>query len=243
MQYNSHSDSQDIISDITFLTGVGTTKYTLKDRTLSVNGALGIAWAIIFDSYGGWKFMDDNQSDASTGLPYADQTITSGTGLYALPTGTLTVDGAEIKVSASAPLTRLIAMTPEEFLQRGGDAAFPSNGVPLYYMLQGDILRLLPTPNFTLATALRVFFGAGMTNFISTDTTATPGFASVFHRYLSFSASYDWVSVRGPKDKAPGLLNNKLTYEKMMRDFYSKRFLDRFPHHIPPGPDIVELYS
>lgn len=243
MQFNSDADSQDIVSDISFLTGVDTTKFTLKNRTLAVNGALGIAWQIIFESYGGWKFMDDNQSDATTGLPYADQTITSGTGLYLLPTGTLTVDGVEFKPSASAPMQRLLPLTHEEFLQRGGDAAFPSNAVPLYYLIQGDVLRLLSTPNFTLASALRIFFSKAMTNFASTDTTAAPGFAGIFHRYLSISAAYDWVSMRGPKEKAPVLLNLKQDYEKRMRDFYSKRFKDRFPHRINAGPDIVEQFS
>jgi hypothetical protein len=239
MQWNSEADQQDLVSDITFWTGVDTTKYTLKARARSANAALGVAWMIIFESYGGAKFMDDNQSDTSSGLPYSDQTITSGTGLYPQPTGAVTIEGVEMMNVASTPLRPLFPMTHEEFMARGGDAAFPSNGVPQWYMWQGDVLRLLPIPNFTLASALRIFFGKAMTKFASTDTTASPGFAADFHRYLSISASLDWVSVRGPKDVVPTLTNLKLDYERRMRSYYAKRFMARMPNRIGAGVDIV----
>lgn len=250
MQFNSETNNQDIISDITFWTGVDTNKYTLKQRLLAVNEWSSTVWTWIFEAYGGWQFMDDNVSgvtgtatSGSNDVPYADQTITSGTALYGLPSGTLTVVGVEQKTTSGGPLVPLRNLTYEEFLDRGGDGSFPSTGVPEFYMLQGDVIRLLPSPNFTLATALRVFFDQGMSAFAIGDTAKVPGFASVFHRILSIGPSIDWVSAKGPANKLPNLIANRVDYERRLRSFYSKRFKARFPNRINPGNDLVDEYT
>lgn len=244
MQYNSETNNQDIISDISFWTGADLNSYSLKDRTRDVNETFREIWAIIFESYGGWKFMDDNISDASTGVPYTDQTITSGSGLFPLPTGALAVDGVQMKTTASGPLNPLKPITLEQFLDMGGDGAFPATGVPLYYLLQGDIGRLLPTPNFTLATALRVMFDQDISSFLTTDTTKVPGFAVTFHRMLSIGPSLNYCDMnKGLEAKAVKLQNRWNKYEVRLRDFYSKRFKALFPHRIPPAADLVEEFS
>lgn len=244
MQFNSEANNQDLISDISFRLGSGIdlNNYTLKDRTRNINTRLGMAWHSIFESYGGWKFMDDNQSDASSGLPYADQTITSGTGLYSIPSAALAIDSIEVKYTSGGVLTKIYPLSHEEFMQRGGDSSWSSNGTPLYYMLQGDIIRLLPTPNFTLATAMRVYFQKSMTAFTTSDSTATPGFASIFHHILSIGAALDYAQGRLPA-KVPGLTSAYNEVEARMRSFYAKRWRDREPKRIGAGSDIVEQYS
>lgn len=244
MQFNSEANNQDLISDIGFRLGSGIdlNNYKLVDRTRNINTRLGIAWTIIFENYGGWKFVDDNQSDAATGLPYADQTVTSGTGLYPIPSAALVIDSIEIKYASAGVLTKIFPLTHEEFMARGGDATWSSNGTPLYYMLQGDIIRLLPTPNYTLATALRVYFQKTMTAFATTDTTATAGFASIFHHILSIGAALDYAQGRLPS-KVTGLTNEWNALEARMGAFYAKRWRDRQPNKIGAGSDIVEMYS
>lgn len=244
LQFNSHATNQDIISDITFLLGgVGVADYSLIDRTRSVNAHFSRIWTIIFESYNGWKFMDDNTSDASTGVPYADQTITSGTSLYALPTGSLAIDGVAIKLTASNPLTNLYPLSYEEFLERGGDGYFFTNSTPQYYMLQGDILRILPTPNYTLASAIRVYFEQDIASFASTDTTKVPGFASPFHRMLSVGAALDFAVARNMADRVKMLTALLADYDLKLRSFYSKRFRDRFPHQMYTREDLVREFS
>lgn len=244
LQFNSHATNQDIISDITFWLGLDTNSFLINDRTRSVNGRYSLIWQMIFESYGGWKFMDDNVSDATTGVPYADLNIASGTGLVLLPTGTLVVNGAEIKLSSNSSLLKLRPITEEEFLKMGGDGAFPTSGTPMGYMLQGDVLRILPTPNFTLSAALRVFFDQGMSAFAASDTTKVPGFASIFHRMLSIGAALDYaLSHPGMGDKAVTLQNLWNDYEKRLRLFYSKRFKDRFPHRIGAGADLMQEFT
>lgn len=241
MQFSSVSNRGGIIEDITFLTGIDLNGYPILDRTRNVNERYRQVWFEIFETYGGWKFMDDNVSDASTGVPYATQNVTSGTGLYALPSGSLTVNGVEILTTSSGTFQRLQPITETEFLRMGGDGAFSSTGVPSWYLLQGDIIRLLPTPNFTVSSSLRVFFDQGITTFVSTDTTATPGFASPFHRALSVGASLDYAMVRGldKKNDLQALWNK---YISDIRAFYSKRWQDREPKSLSPRRDLVNEY-
>lgn len=240
MQFSDTTDKQGLIEDITFLLGVNTGNYSLADRTRNMNERYRMVWQMIFESYGGWKFMDDNVSDASTGVPYADQTITSSLGLYPFPVAGLTANGAAFKPTSASNFQKLLPLTHEEFMAMGGDGRFASNGVPVYYMLQGDIVRLLPTPNFTLASALRLYFDQGVSLFIATDTTKTPGFASIFHRMLSVGGSLDYALARQMQDKVVSLSNLWVDYERRLRGFYSKRFMDRFPNKIGPGHDLMD---
>lgn len=242
MQFSDTSTKQGLLEDITFLLGVDTGKYSTADRTRNINERNKLVWQMIFESYGGAKFMDDNVSNTTTGVPYADQTVTSGTGLYAQPSGALTIEGVQLKTTSASPFQPLAPLTHEEFMALGGDGHFSSNGIPTHYMWQGDVLRLLPTPNFTLASALRVHFGQGMTAFVAADTTATPGFASIFHRMLSIGAALDYALARGMSDKVAILSNLWNDYEARLRAFYSKRWMDRFPHRIGSGADIVEEF-
>lgn len=243
MQFSDTSTKQGLIEDITFLLGIDTNGYSLADRTRNINERFKVVWQMIFESYGGWQFIDDNTSDTSTGVPYADQTITSGTGLYSLPTGALTVRQVSI-VNSGGTREILSPLTPEEFLQIGGDASFTSTGVPTYYMLQGDILRLLPVPNFTVSsTGIRVYFDQGISAFAATDTTKVPGFASPFHRALSVGAALDFAIARNMDRHVVYLQALWQDYERRIKQFYSKRFLERFPQQIGSGQDLVEEFS
>lgn len=225
MQFNSDSDNQDIVSGITTMTGQDTNSFTLKQRAWFVNMVFDMIWQVIFEAYGGWKFMDDNVSDATTGVPYATQDITSGTGLYVLPTGALVVNGVEILLTSGGTFDPLTPLSEEEFLKMGGDGGFPSTGTPLYYMLQGDVIRLLPTPNFTLASALRTLFDQSISRFASTDTTKVPGFASPFHPALAVGASWQFCLTKpNLAAKAAGLERMWNNYIAQIKSHYSKRF-------------------
>lgn len=245
MQFNTNADQQDIVSDITFLTGVDTNKFPLKDRARSTNEWNRKVWSWIFECYDGWLHIDDNISGVTgTGdVPFADFTITSGTGLYVIPTGALTIGGVEIKTTSGGTFSTLHPMTHEQFIVRGGDGAFSATGVPVFYMLQGDVVRLLPTPNFTLATALRIFFEEGISAILSTDTTKTPGFASPFHRILSIGASLDWSIARDNQKKIMSLTRLAEDYEMRIKKFYSKRYKERQPKRISNSEDLVDAYS
>lgn len=242
MQYSDTSNLTGIIEDITFLLGLDTNAFSLKDRTRCVNERYRMVWQMIFESYGGWQFMDDNVSDASTGIPYADSNITSGTGLYTLPSAALTVKGVEIK-NTGGNWERLTPITFEEFQAMGADSTFTTNSSPTYYMLQGDVIRILPVPNYTQSSSLRVFFDQDISTFAYTDTTKVPGFASHLHRILSIGAALDYAMTHpGLEQKVASLGLLWAEYSRNIRSFYAQRFQDKSPGRVR-STDLLNEFS
>jgi hypothetical protein len=236
MVFSDTSGGQGLIQDITFLLGTDTNGFTIKDRTRSINSRYSMVLSMIFESYGGWQFIDDNTSDASTGVPYADTSLVSGTGLYTLPASAIAVNGVEILVNSQ--WKRLKALTLEQLMDMGGEGRFATNSTPVYYMLQGDVIRLLPIPNSSVTSGLRIYFDQDISTFAITDTTKVPGFASPFHRMLSIGASLDYAMSRGLKVTA-NLQNLWSDYEFRLRKFYAKRWKDRQPAKVSLRRDTL----
>lgn len=236
MVFSDSTTNQGLIQHMTFLLGIDVNAYPIQDRTRNINARYSMVWSMIFESYGGWQFIDDNTSDATTGVPYTDTNLVSGTGLYALPSAALTVNGVEVLINSN--WKRLKATTGEQLLDAGGDSIFPTNSVPDYYMVQGDVIRLLPVPNTSTTSGLRVYFDQGVSEFAYTDTTKTPGFASPFHPMLAVGAALDYAISRGVNKKAD-LQNLWNDYELRLRKFYSKRWKDRQPAKISVGRTVL----
>lgn len=238
MQFSDNTGGQGIIEDISFLLGADSNNYKIADRTRNVNERFRMVWDMIFESYGGWKWQDDN----ANANPYGDVNVSSGVGTGGLPTGTLTVREAQLKDS-SGVYHPLICITEEEYVAMGGDAVWNNQtGFPSYILFYEDTWKLLPSPNYTLAGALRIYFDADITTFATTDTTKVPGFASPYHRMLSIGAALDFAMARNLKDKAVFLQNLWNDYEKRLRGFYEKRYLARYPGRFNPGEDLMKTY-
>lgn len=238
MQFAQHATKQDLISDITFWTGVDLNAYKIEDRTRNCNEKLRLIWTIIRESYAGWMFIDDNTSNITTGVPYADQTLTSGTELYALPSEALTINSVWV-VNSGGTRERLHGISHEEYVQMGGDASFTTNAAPRFYILQGDVMRIKPTPNYTQAsTGLRIYFDPKVSVFATSDTTKTPGFSENFHRMISIGVSLDYAISKGLAKKND-LQNIWNDYEARLRTYYANRWQDRLPHRIGAGQDLM----
>lgn len=238
MQFSDTTTSQGLIQDISFLLGVDLNNYLIADRTRNINERFRMVWMMIFESYGGWKFQDDN----ANATPYTDVTVVSGTGTGALPTGALTIREAQLKDSNSV-YHRLTPISEQEYFDMGGDSRWNGmTGQPQYFLPYEDTWKLLPAPNYSLASALRIYFDPDITTFVYTDTTRVPGFASPFHRMLSIGAALDYALSRKLPDKVVYLQNLWNDYEKRLRDFYSKRYLARYPHRIMAGTDLMEEF-
>lgn len=251
MVFSDPSGKSGLIEDCTFLLGVDLNAYPIAERTRNINERFRMIWSIIFQAYGGWKFVDNNVANTTTGVPYADQNIVSGTGLYSLPSEALTVNGVEMKPAAGSTFQVLQPITEEQFLELGGDGRWSTDSVPYYYMLFGDVIRLLPSPNFSLASSLRVYFDQGISTFSVTDTTKTPGFDPTFHRALSVGAALDYAQARDLTNKVTYLQNlwNWYAGDQLngvpgaIEKFYVGRFRARMPNRISSSIDLVDEYS
>lgn len=243
MQFSGSTTKNDLISDITWLLGQDENAFKREDRTRCINERYRLIWTMIFQSYGGWKFMDDNISDTTTGLPYTDQTLTSGTALYSLPSESMSINSISVIGQGGSRQLSLKGISYEEYERMGGDAFNNSSAMPRYYIPQGDTIRLIPTPNYTVSNGLRIYFDQGISSFLPTDTTKVPGFNENFHRMLSIGAALDYAMARELKDKVAYLSNLWNDYEFRLKRFYASRWRNRRPANLGGGLDLTKEFS
>lgn len=224
MVFSDTTNLQGIVQDIDFNCNTDVNSYPLTHKTRNINERFRVVWSWIFESYGGWIWDDSNQTD----LPQATTGLTSSQGLYAVPTGTLSVQGVEVLTTGNV-WQKLVPITAEIIRQRDSMGDYlVTPGQPLYYRLIGESIQLYPAPNYTQASSLKVFFSRDISAFVPGDTTKTPGFASPFHRVLSVGASIDYCKAK-QLAQLQGLLLEWADFEKRIKAFYSSRYEEMFP--------------
>lgn len=186
-------------------------------------------WHMIFSAYGGWQYDDANQTD----LPAATATITADQTSYALPTGSLTVRGVEVK-NTGGVWSGLLPITEEQIRERQAMGEFyKTSSQPLFYQLVGQTVRIYPASNYTQSSSFKVFFDRGSVAFLTTDTTKEAGFASEYHDILPIGASIDALTIEQPDSSTLALLRAEYAdYEKKIKDFYQTKFSQMFPPRI-----------
>lgn len=235
MQFNSDSDSQDIVSLVGDMTGISTTS-ELKQITRACNEANKKIWTWIFESYGGWQYDDSN----NTNLPVATADLVANQVKYTLPSAALSVRALEYKNSNgdwhkidSLPIDLVNQHTSEKEWQ-------DSPSEPRWYSVLNGIIKLYPASDTARNQALRIQFDRGSTTFASTDTTKTPGFASEFHEAVSVGASYYIATNKSLKQV--GLLRERwVDFENRIKSYYAKRWQEEFPPKMRVN-DLVNEY-
>lgn len=235
MQYNSDSDSQDIVSAIGDATGLNTT-VDIKQITRAANQANKQIWSWIFSSYGGWQYDDSNNGD----LPVALATLEADQQKYTLPSTALAVRGLEYKNAGGdwvklhpVPIERL-----NQFVSENEWNDTPSE--PQWYSLLNGIIKLYPASDTKRTEGLRIQFDRGATTFASTDTTKTPGFATEFHEAVAVGASY--IIARNKSLPNLQLLQaDWIDYERRIKEFYVQRWDEQFPPKFETG-DTLKQY-
>lgn len=221
--------------------GTDSTAFTAANMTLSMIAAMDRVVSVINRIVYGWQWDDTNQTD----LPVAKTTITSGQGDYSIATAHLTIDRIEIKDS-SGNWHRLKQIDQQE-LKRDKDyplavgestrtGAYKStNGIPEEYDVVGSSIILYPTPNFTQATSLFVYFTRGAKHFDfatgqftdSTGSTASsPGFSSLFHDLLAHWCAWDYCKLYNPP-LASALFATIGLLESTLQDDFGNRNRDK----------------
>lgn len=213
--------------DINFLCGSTSGTYTDTDKVRNINIAYHDVAQLIWDSADGWSYDDKN----NTTVPRAYTTLVHNTQDYAIPTTAQRINRIEVKDSSSNWLKLTPIDSPDivgalpEFL--GG-----SLGTPRYYDLIGNRIMLYPAPHsgyVTTASGMCVYVDKDVTEFAVTGT-GTPGFATPFHRILSYAASIDFVQDETHKNS---LIKQKQRLEQALARFYSRRSTE-LPTRIKP---------
>jgi hypothetical protein len=205
-------------SDIDFLCGSTSATYSPTNKRRNLNIAYRDVARIIWESDGAWRYDDAN----ATTLPKAVTDLVHSQQDYTIPTTALRVARVEVKDTTGnwlklRPLdTTEVSIGLPEFI--GGET-----GTPLYYELQGSSVLLYPTPSsasVTLTNGLTLYVDRDVTDLALTATTTQPGFASPFHRILSYAAAIDFTQ---DQQQRQFLAIQKERLEQGMIRFYSKR--------------------
>lgn len=217
----------EIKADINFLCGSTSATYLNSDKVRNANVAYNDVARLIWESDGTWAFDDKNNTDT----PIAYRTIANASGNYLIPTTALRIKNVEVKNAngdwfVMKPITLdEIQVSPEEFLS--------GTGMPLYYMLEGNEIRLFPTPGTgytTMSSGMSVRLSRAVTDMAVSATSTVPGFATPFHRILSYAAAIDFVQDARQREF---LAMQKDRLEKGLTRFYSKRNEDK-PARLQP---------
>lgn len=217
-----------LLSDIDFLCQTNATSYKTEDKIRNINNSYHEVSRLIRENEYGWQYDDANNSD----LPIATTTLVHGQQDYELPDGAQDLNRAECLTTGGdyVKLTQMDWNDVDEAMTEFKEG----NGLPEYYDLIGDSVMLYPAPSsasVTTAAGLKLYFNRDITEFPASATTASPGFATPFHRILSLDAAIMY-------EQDPQALSKFTTQRKELVDslkvFYGHRDKER-PRQIKPA--------
>ena len=220
MNFNDTTTESGICQDIDFLVDTNTTNYPIADKTRNVNGWYHTVMGWIWKYCGDWDIDDSNHTD----LPIATTTLKEDQDDYALPSGYMKIDRVEVK-DASGLWTKLIPFDKSQ-VKIATDEFQKTSGLPIYYDLFANSLRLYPASDTERAAALKLYFGRDIDEFVVADTTQTPGFNVNFHRILSHGAALDYALANEIKGKIVSLRNRIGEMRVEIKDYYKDRNAD-----------------
>jgi hypothetical protein len=228
MQFNNIASTRlGLVEDTLYHCGLPTTtasytSYALVDITRNINSAYLDTIARIWHAAAGWQFDDSNQST----LPVAYTTLVHNQQDYELPSTAQRVARVELRdTGGNYQLLKQIDI--HDINYEAMSEFMNGSGTPLYYDLVGRSIMLYPTPTSaycTMTSGLAVYVDREPTLFTTASTTAEPGFASPFHKILSYAAAIDFVSDKATQDR---LVAMKARLENAMTSFYGKRNIER----------------
>lgn len=170
---------------------VGATSGTYPDADVMRN--MGIEYQRVATEI--WKsdpthsWDDRNNTDYNT----ATRSMANASASYLIPTEALAIRGVEVKDgdgnwSKLSPISYAeLPISPEEYLT--------GTGTPIRYMIEGTQVRLFPAPgtgSVTMTSGLAYHVSRAVTEPAVTASSSSPGFATPFHRVLSYAAAIDF---------------------------------------------------
>lgn len=178
--------------------------YPLADKVVDINLGLDRIFALIFMAGGKWRFDDSNHAK----YPVITTNLTSGQRDYSFTTdeqGNVILD--IYKIAIAQPNGTFIDIYPDNA------ASIPNNpnsdpvssfydglntvGTPQRYDKMANGILLDPIPNYTVANGLLIYINREASYFTVSDTTKSPGFSGLFHKYLVLFAKYEYASRKG----------------------------------------------
>lgn len=196
----------------------------LYEATARINRAQDRFHYLAMSADGRWQFADDNDTE----LYIATANMVSNQRDYTFSLEHLEIEKVLIKDSGGtwALLDSIDQNDPEAKTYLENNSS--NTGTPTKYDKRGSSLIFDKTPNYSLSNAIKVYFKKGPNYYVYTDTTKVPGFASIFHGYLSLHAATHHALEKG-LSVAKNLFDLLQIEEQSIQAFYSKRNRDERP--------------
>ena len=234
MQFSDTTNYTGIIQDIDFLLfGDGTTnntEYALEDRTRNINLSYDEAVAELFRADPNFMWDDTTNED----FPIAKLNLTSGQDHFTVPDASLVIHRIRVKDENGKWQT----LTPK--LRRElSDSELEETGSPENYYKLDNAFFPVPIPNYSSTLGIEIEFQRGANHFSSTDTTTEPGFASIFHPFLSVGAALRYAIANGMSEKIKTLSSEKERIKMSMKEHYERRSPDERPKMRLKSKDVT----
>lgn len=224
MQFNPTNKAISIIGMIDFLlfgsSATLNTKYAIADRTREVNNSWDEAVAILFKADPNYKWDDITNSD----LPIATLDLEANQDHYSLLESALVLN--RVRMFDESGNFKTLEPVHESELS---DDELKAVGEPTsYYKLSGVVFPV-PIPDYGGTNGVELRFQRGANHFTVNDTTAEPGFNSMFHQYLAVGAALVYAEGNGMTKKIAVLGAKKTAIADAMRTHYQLRAPDEKP--------------
>lgn len=229
MVFSDTSTGQGLVQDVDFLVQSDSNSYSINDKTRNINRAYDHAVSLILKADGRWEFDDTNATD----LPIATTNLVANQQDYSYDSTFLVIERVECQ-DQNGNWRALLPISQADVIRDGSSLTdfLKDAGVPIYYDKTANSMFLYPKSSYNATLGLKVYFKRNINYFLPTDTTKVPGFASMFHRYLSICAAIDYAVAKNlpQKDGQTSLFAQKLEMEENLADFYTRRASDENLH-------------
>lgn len=236
MQFNNTSSNNGLIQDceIRIFGGdfgaiSGNTK-RLQVFTNLINNAIDKISYELLTSSNTWQWADYNQTD----FPEGTTDLNNGQGDYTLDVSYLIVREVQVLNEASQWI-KLQHIDESDFNMVDSNTSieeyFSEDGTPKYYNMVANSIVLYPAPNYDMTDGLKLKTLKAHDHFTTSDTTKTPGFASIFHPAVSALACAEWAVINN-HDNVKNLIALADREMENIKKFNSTRNRNRNPRLI-----------
>lgn len=172
---------------------------------------------------GRWQYDDTNYTDYGI----ATTNLVSGQRDYTFALEHLEIEKVLILNSASGGSWQILKPIDQD--DQGVESYLENNtgntGIPYRYDKRSNSLFFDPVPNYSVSAGLKIYFKRGPSYFVYTDTSKVPGFASIFHDYLSLHAAAHYALDKNMQN-AKSLFSLLTDKEVAIKDYFGSRSKD-----------------
>jgi hypothetical protein len=237
MQFSSLVNKNGLVQDTLFMTRSTTGSYPLEEITRNINSEYHNVNRLIWESADDWHFDDSNKTD----LPVSTTDLVHNQQDYSIPSTAQRIRRVEVK-DINGNYTKLEPLISED-IDGSLKEFMDTPGVPVYYDLVDASIFLYPKPSsasVTTTSGLDIYFDRDISEFTTASTTASPGFATPFHRILSLQAAIDFTE---DNNKIQLWMAEKSNLIEGLKKFYGSRSLEETTQIRPAGRRYFRQYE